>query len=122
MTWSSYKKQPLSTDSLPLNDLGTKQDDMPTSYGSILLVRDTTNIPYPLVCVSHLKSIGAKMFKQRLKALVYRSLYGSFHLLDVETLSNEIHTAEMSGYQLSPSEDRLWIKLTERIQQEYKYE
>jgi len=62
------------------------------------------------------------MFKQRLKALVYRSLYGSFHLLDVETLSNEIHTAEMSGYQLSPSEDRLWIKLTERIQQEYKYE
>jgi len=62
------------------------------------------------------------MFKQRLKALVYRSLYGSFHLLDVETLSNEIHTAEMSGYQLSPSEDRLWIKLTERIQQEYGYE
>ena len=62
------------------------------------------------------------MFKQRLKALVYRSLYGSFHLLDVETLSNEIHTAEMLGYQLSPSEDKLWIKLTERIQQEYGYE
>ena len=52
------------------------------------------------------------MFKQRLKASVYRSLYGSFHLLDVETLSNEIHTAEMLGYQLSQSENRLWITLT----------
>jgi len=62
------------------------------------------------------------MFKERLKALIYRSLFGSFNLLDAEALSNEIHTAEMLDYQLSPSEDRLWIKLTEMIQQEYRYE
>jgi len=59
------------------------------------------------------------MFKQQLKASVYRSLYGSFNLLDAEALSNEIHTAEMLGYQLSTSEDRLWIILTRMIQQEY---
>jgi len=59
------------------------------------------------------------MFKQQLKAEVYHSLYGSFNLLDAEALSNEIHTAEMLGYQLSAPEDRLWIKLTEMIQQEY---
>ena len=60
------------------------------------------------------------MFKQRLKASVYRSLYGSFNLLDAEALSNEIHTAEMLGYQLSQSENRLWITLTGMIQQSQK--
>lgn len=41
-----------------------------------------------------------------------------FHLQEAETLSDVLHQAEQEGVELTPSQERLWLKLTERIQEE----
>lgn len=52
------------------------------------------------------------MFEKRLKQLVTK-----FDKEKAFSLSLEIHTAEENGYDLTPKEERLWSKLTEKIQQ-----
>lgn len=43
-----------------------------------------------------------------------------FNLEKAEALSVRIHEAEEQGYEISRKEDRLWIRLTEKIQSHYQ--
>lgn len=52
--------------------------------------------------------------KQKFYSLLQQQL-NDFNLYKAELLSDAIHEAESRGYEISKSEDRLWMKLTEKI-------
>jgi hypothetical protein len=45
-----------------------------------------------------------------------RQLYGNFNLKNALTLSDLIHKYESEGFEISDELDRLWLKLTVKIE------
>jgi hypothetical protein len=46
-----------------------------------------------------------------------QGMLNNFHLGQALCLSDEIHEAESHGYEVSGNEDRLWERLTARIEE-----
>ena len=47
-----------------------------------------------------------------------RDLTTNFNAVDAINLSNEMHEAEQKGYQCCDAEERLWLRLSRRIEKE----